>query len=172
LVDSSTEISQLSPEIMSASTKEQKADLQQRYDTLVEESETKAKELLGNADYQKFHEYYERSNSRYFINSFKESLSTNDQLTKEQEKALIELMYKEEKKVYSEIGYDPKKTIEFPSDINQGKVAGILKNTEKIHLASIESARSTLSPSQLEQFKDFLKSRREMQEMSYKIYNQ
>lgn len=172
LVDRATGISQLSPEIMSASTKEQKADLQQRYSAILAESETKAKELLGNADYQTFQEYYERSNSRYFINSFKESLDSNDQLTKDQEKALINIMYKEEQNVYSGMGYNPNKTIEFPSDVKEGKVDGQLKNMEKIHLKTVENAKGVLSDSQLEQLKNYLKSRREMMELSSKLSNQ
>jgi hypothetical protein len=172
LVDKTFAKVQLSPEIQNASTKEQKDDLLKRYNAIREESETKTRELLGNADYEKFEAYNDRGNTRYFVNGYKDTLSANDQLTKDQENALVELMFKEEKRVYAEIGYDPNKMIEFPSDIKEGKVAGVLKNTEKIHLASIESAKGTLTASQLGQFKSYLNNYREMVAMSYKLSNQ
>ena len=172
LADQLFGINELSPEIMSASTDEQKKDLQQRYDTIREESELKIRELLGDDGLEKYQEYTEMSDTRYFINGFKESLSQDNQLTEEQEKALTEIMHNEERKVFSEIGYDPNKIIEFRSDINEGKVEGILKNTEKIHLRTIEGAKGTLSDSQMEQLKAYLKNYREMMEMSYELSNQ
>jgi hypothetical protein len=172
LVDHMMAQSALSPEIINASTKEQKTELQKRYDVLIDEKESKIKELLGNTDYEKYQEFNEKATTRAIINSFKETLSSDNQLTKGQEKDLTDVMYKEQMKVFSEMGYDPRKTIEFRSDIKEGKVDGQLKNMEKIQSRSIENSKGILSDSQLEQFKNYLKNQREMMELSSKLSNQ
>jgi hypothetical protein len=72
-------------------------------------------------------------------------------------------------KVFTEIGYDPRKSIEFESDVKEGTVDGQLKNMEKIHLRSIENSKGVLSASQLEQYQSYLKSQRERMELSSKL---
>lgn len=117
--------------------------------------------MLGDTDYKIYYEYNERSNSRYYVNGFMESLSDNEKLTDDQAKELIEIMYQEQMKVFSEIGYDPTKSIEFPSDVKEGKVEGQKISMGKIHANSVECARDILSTFQLEQFEEYLREQRE-----------
>jgi ankyrin repeat protein len=151
-----------------ASTDEEKAALKKRAEENYNEHQSRLKDLLGKAGYQKYYEYNERTDARSIVSSFVDSLGPDDKLTKDQEKALIEAMYKEQSRVFSEIGYDPNKTIEFASDVKAGKVDGRSKNMEKIFSRSIEKAKGILSASQMEQYKNFLKNYREMTDMNYK----
>jgi hypothetical protein len=151
-----------------AVTDEEKAALKKRAGEDYKKNQSKLKDLLRKADYQKYYDYNERTDARSIISSFVDSLGPDDKLTKDQEKALVEAMYKEQSKVFSEIGYDPNKTIEFASDVKAGKVDGRSKNMEKIFSGSIEKVKGILSASQIEQFKNFLKNYREMMDMSYK----
>jgi len=156
----------------SASTDEEKAAIRKRMEDAYKDCESKTKELLGDTDYEKFYEYKERSNASGDVAGFIGTLSADETLTSDQEKELVEILYKEQTKVYSEIGYDPNKSIEFASDVKAGKVTGQLKNMEKIHSRSVENAKGTLSASQLEKLSNYLKSRREMIEMSLKLSDQ
>jgi len=168
LVDGAMALNEISPDIMSATTKEQKADLQKRVAAIREENEEKIKEFLGSG-YETYHEYTEMETTRYVIKGFTESMNSENQLTKDQEKALTEIMYKEQMKVFAEIGYDPRKQIEFQSDVKSGEADGQLKNMEKIHNASLENSKGVLSAAQLQNYQNYLKSRREMMELSSKL---
>jgi len=151
----------------SAHTDEEKAALRKRAESTYSDNQSKLKDLLGNTDYQKYCDYHERSDARSTVNGFMDSLSTNEKLTKDQEKTLIETLYKEQSKVFSEIGYDPNKSVEFISDVKAGKIDGKVKNIEKIFSRSIENANSILTAPQLEQFKKYLKDYHEQFELSY-----
>jgi hypothetical protein len=172
LVDQQMAVNDISPEILSASTTEEKTGVQQRYDEIREEHDLKIKELLGNTDHEKYLDYQDKLNSRYYVKGFMDSLSPDEKLTEEQKQDLIEIMYQKQEDVFSEIGYDPREQIEFPSDIDEEKIAEITKNMEKIHSQSVESAKGTMSESQLEQFNNYLKNQREIYEMSLKMTSQ
>lgn len=151
-----------------AETDQEKAAIKKRAEENYNEHQSKLKDLLGKADYQKYYDYNERTDARSIVGRFTDSLGTDDKLSKDQEKALVEAMYKEQTKVFSEIGYNPNKTIEFASDVKAGKVEGRSKNMDKIFSRSIEKAKGILSASQMEQFKNFLKNYREMTDKNYK----
>jgi hypothetical protein len=168
IVEFEMAFNEISLDSYSASSDEEKASLKKRAENIYSENQMKLKDLLGNTDYREYHDYAERANVRSNVNNFEETLSQDEKLTKDQEKALVEIMYKEQSKVFSEIGYDPNKTLEFPSDVKAGKVEGRSKNMEKIFSRSIENAKGLLSASQLEQFKKFLTDYREKMDMSYK----
>lgn len=95
-----------------------------------------------------------------------------DKLTKDRQQDLIEIMYKEEMRIYSEIGYNPRKTIVFPSDMNEAWIHEKIDILGKTYSSSIESARGILSPSQHEQYENYLKNKQEILEMSLKLLNQ
>jgi len=151
----------------SAHTDEEKAALRKHAESIYSDNQSKLKDLLGNTDYQKYYDYHERGDARSTVNGFMDSLNTDEKLSKDQEKALIETLYKEQSKVFSEIGYDPNKSVEFISDIKAGKIDGKVKNIEKIFSRSIENTNSILTASQLEQFKKYLKEYHEQFELSY-----
>jgi len=168
LVNGQMTLSEISFEISSATTKEQKADLQKRIAEAREKNEAEIKDFLGT-DYNIYHDYTEMATTRSVINGFKASLSADNQLTEAQEKELTQIMYKEQMQVFSEIGYDPRKEIEFDSDVKSGEVDGQLKNMEKIHTRSIANSKGVLSASQLQKYEEYLKSQRELQEMYSKL---
>jgi hypothetical protein len=164
--------SEINLDSASAYTDEEKAALRKRAEEAYNDNQSKLKDLLGSAAYQKYYDYYERNDARSTVKSYVDSLSMDDKLTKDLEKTLIEVIYKEQSRVFSEIGYDPNKSVEFESDIKSGKTDGKLKNMEKIFLGSIENSKGVLSVSQHEQFKNYLTNYIERLNMSYKAYNQ
>ena len=168
LVNGQMALSEVSADRMNATTKEQKAELQKRVAEAREKNEAEIKEFLGSR-YDTYHDYTEMATTRSVINGFKASLSEKDQLTEAQEKELTQIMYKEQMQVFAEIGYDPRKEIEFDSDVKSGAVDGQVKNMEKIHTRSVANSKGVLSASQLEQYEKYLKSQREMQEMYSKL---
>jgi hypothetical protein len=170
IVEYQMTFSEINLDSYSAYTDEEKTALKKRADKLYNDNQSKLKDLLGDADYQKYYDYAERSDARYNINSYMATLNQDEKLTKDQEKALVEILYKEQAKVFSEIGYDPNKTLEFVSDVKAGKVAGRSKNMEKIFTRSVESAKGLLSASQLEQFKNYLTDYKERMDLSYKSF--
>jgi hypothetical protein len=163
--------SEVNMDSYSANTDQEKAALRKRADEIYNNNQSKLKDLLGDADYQKYQDYYERYDSRSTVNGFMDSLGADEKLTKDQEKTLVEIMYKEQTKVFSEIGYDPNKSVEFISDIKAGKIDGKVKNIEKIFSGSVQNANGILTASQLEKFKKYLKEYHEKFELSYQAYN-
>jgi hypothetical protein len=148
-------------------TQEEKAEIKKRTDKVKDEYEAKYKKLLGDADYEKYTAYNDRSGSRSNVTMFKQSLGSDETLTKDQEKALVEIIYNEQEKAENEkIRNQPKE----PSPGNSPEsIAGRLKDTETAYSKMIENAKDTLSSSQLEKFKEYLKGRFEMMETSAKI---
>jgi hypothetical protein len=169
LTDYQMSRSNISIDASIASTDAEKAAIKKRMDDAYKAYESASKELMGDAAYQIFYDYKERANARGDVTGFKEVLGADEKLTGDQEKALVEILYKEQTNIYSEIGYDPNKTIEFSSDTKAGRITGQLKNMEKIHTNAVESAKGTLSASQLERLSSYLKSRREQVEMYLKL---
>jgi hypothetical protein len=167
IVEFQTAFSEVNLDAYSANTDEEKAALRKKADSIYNDNQSKLKELLGDADYQKYFDYKERYYAINNASGFMNSLGQDEQITDDQKKQLIEIMYKEEKKVYSEIGYDPNKTLEFSSDVKSGKAAGRSKNMEKIFTASVEDAKAILTSSQLEKFKNYLTDYREKMDLSY-----
>lgn len=148
-------------------TQEEKTEIKKRTDKIKEEYETKFKELLGEADYEKYTAYTERTSSRAQVTNFKRILGADDMLTKDQEKALIEIMYNEQEKATNEIVRN--QPTEPAPEMNENTMSEQLKNTETVHSKMIASAKDTLSPSQLEALTEYLKNQREMMEMSYSV---
>lgn len=162
----------LNADIFAASSSEEKASVQQHFDDIWEAKEAAVMTLLGNTDYETYEMYQDRLISKNYVTRFNESLGADEKLTKEQEEALVTIMYNGQEATFSELGYDPRVVIEFPSDLTDETIAERFKSEEKIHSQSVENARSILSDSQLKQFEDSLKSWREMEEMSLKMVRQ
>lgn len=172
LIDGQMAVIGLGPEIDIASTTEEKASLQQRYEDLQEENNSNVEAFLGSADYQKYEDYKDRTISRNMISGFNESLNTDEKLTKDQEGELIEIMYNEAEKVFSESSYGPRNQIEFPADLDEETLTERMRITNMIFLNSVDSSRVMLSDSQIEKYNSYLKSQSELIEISQKMLRQ
>ena len=168
ILDHYVDIIVINQATLTVSSEEEKTELEKRFKITEEEYEAKYKELLGSVDYEKYQAYEDKLNERYIVSSFKESLSPDEKLTTDQQQDIIDLMYKERKDAYAEINYDPKK-LEFPLDFNEEKIAQKMKLTKKIHTKALEKADTTLSASQMEKLKDYLKDQRDIEETSLKL---
>lgn len=158
----------INQETLTISSEEEKSELQKRFEKSEKEYEAKYKELLLVVNYEKYKAYEDRLNERYLVTSFMESLGPEEKLTKDQQQDIIDLIYEERQDAYAEINYDPKK-LEFPLDLNEEKIAKKMRLTEEIHTMALEKAGTTLSPSQAEKLKDYLKNQRDIEETSLKL---
>jgi hypothetical protein len=168
MIDQQSAYSEIRPEIASATTDAQKEDLRQRYADIREANETALKDFFGS-DYETFHDFVEMQTTRSVIDSFKSTLSEENQLTEDQEQEITEIMYKEQMQVFAEMGYDPRNDIEFPSDVKEGEVDGQAANMAKIHSRSIEKSEGVLSESQFEAYKNYLNYQQEITELSEQL---
>lgn len=156
-------------EVFTASTSEEKDALQQRFDDILKEKSASVEDLLGYSDYEAFATYEDRMISKNYVERFNESLSDDEKLTEDQEQELVTIMCDAQNSTFSELGYDPRRIIDFPSDITDETIAERFVNEEQIHLQSVEYASSILSDSQLKQFEENLARWREMEEMSMEM---
>lgn len=151
---------------MDESAKEDMTTVKERTDKVNEEYDAKLNEFLGYVDYEKYEEYIERSGSRANVTDFMRSLSTDEMLTKDQKKELIEIWYNEQEKASNEALSNP--SVAPTTYLNDNMIAQGLNNLEKIHSKIIQAAQDTLSSSQLDKLQNYLKSQRAMLESSSK----
>ena len=149
-------------------TEEKREEFQQRFDDLDKQRDDKINELLGQDDYETYQSWMERSDAIHVVQSFAESLDSNDKLNKDQEKELIEIIHREEEKLVSEMGYDPMKQYQFVSAYNLKIIEDTLKYEEKLHANSLENATGTLSTSQIDALNSYFKKLLEDSEEFYK----
>jgi hypothetical protein len=140
------------------STREEWAAIKEDYDKIQGEYDAKFKELLGNTDFEKYQAYEDRKMSRYYVGLFSSTLSDPaDQLTEAQKKDLVEIFYNLQEKAHNERDYQ---------SLSGSAISATeeLKILETSHQRITDAAKDTLSSSQLEIFKSFLKKQREEKE--------
>ena len=147
----------INEEMLGASLSEEKrTELQQHFEDLKKENDAKISGLLGDNDFKKYESYRDRISERQIVTNFVESLSPGHKLTEALQQNHINFMYEERKNVYSEQGYDEKK-LTFPSEMNEEGIAKVMEMTDRTYDGYIKGANTTLSASQTEQFKTYLK---------------
>lgn len=135
-----------------------------RHNEMHEGYSAKRRELLGNTDYAIFESYQDRGSARFYVSGFMASLSPDNKLSDDQKRALIELMYQQQEKVYSESGYDPTDTLGDPDDPEELRVD--INHFDKIYAMTMAKAGSILSEIQLELFDNYLGIERDTMEKS------
>lgn len=157
---------ELNPEILAAVSDEEKTRLQQRYDSLREETHFRIEALLGHDAFEKYQSYEGRTMSMAVVSGFADTMAPGEELTENQKHELIEIMYGEAQKVFEDIGYDPATRLEFPSDLDTETISKKIEITDRVLFNSADSSRSILSESQLKAYNDYLRSYSEQQERS------
>jgi hypothetical protein len=143
-------------------SKEQQAELQQRYEAIEKEYDKKKSEFLGQSDYDKYQEYTQTSGERYYVNNFIQSLGSEEKLTDAQKEELIDAMYDEIKNVtFDKLNDDSESSSNMYDDKN---IARMLKNQDRQSEAYLKAARERLSASQIEKFKAYFKQQRDQYE--------
>jgi uncharacterized protein YegJ (DUF2314 family) len=99
---------------------------------------------------------------------FTESLGPDDKLTESQQQDLVNAMYQERKRIYSQQNYTEDR-MPFPSKPDDKGIAIIMDITDHVYDGYIKSAGATLTAAQMEQFKKYLKSQRDMTESELKL---
>ena len=112
--------------------------------------------------------YWYRPNEREIVILFTESLGPDDKLTDSQQQDLVNAMYQERKNVYSQQNYTEDR-ITFPSEPDDKGIAMIMDITDHVYDGYIKGAGAILSPTQMEQFKAYLKEHRDMTESALKL---
>jgi hypothetical protein len=130
-----------------------------------DEYQNRIRELLGAKDYATYQPFKEKSGEAYRVATFNESLGSDDAMTDDQQKALIDAMYKGNERIKAEEG-DINLDIE---NINEEKISGYIKKIDYIDEVYITAAKDILTGSQLERFKARYKEQRDEQEANLKL---
>lgn len=149
-------------------TEEKREVFQQRFDDLDKQRDDKINELIGQHKYETYQSWMERGVAMHVVQSFAESLDSNDKLNKDQENELIEIIHREEEKLVSEMGYDPMKQCQFESAYNLKIIEDTLKYEEKLHANSLGNAAGILSTSQIDALNSYFNKSLEDSEEYYK----
>ena len=112
--------------------------------------------------------YWYWPNEREIVILFTESLGPDNKLTDSQQQDLVNAMYQERKNVYSQQNYT-KDRMTFPSEPDDKGIAMIMDITDHVYDGYIKGAGAILSPTQMEQFKAYLKEHRDMTESALKL---
>jgi hypothetical protein len=165
LTDFQMAVGEMNPEILTASSKEDAARIQKRYDDLEKESNINVAELIGSDGYEKFKVYKDQVLERSLLSGFSESLGTGEKLTEDQQKVFLNAIYKDHKTVFSGMEYDPTQRLDFPATMTEEDISFRIKTEDNLDAAYQKTASNMLSPSQYEQFLKFLKNRRDMEDL-------
>lgn len=149
-------------------SEEKRAEILQRTEDLKKEYDAKLSEILGSGDFNTYESYRDTLSERQVVSGFVESLGDGEKLTEAQMESLIGSMYRERKDVYSRQGWDEER-VTFLSDINDDGIAKMMDINDRTFDGYIKGAGATLSATQMEQFKAFLKNQRDMTESALKM---
>jgi dsDNA-binding SOS-regulon protein len=166
-VMSSLEISQDMLDL--TASEEKRKEVQGRFEEAKKESDAKLAELLGETGFKTYETYTERLSERQLVSGFATSLGDADKLTDAQQDAFIDTMYQARKDLYSREGYDEKE-VTFLSETSEDGSNKIIKMMDQTYDSYLKAAGSTLSASQTEALKTYLKQKQDMTETALKIY--
>ena len=171
LVDNQMEYSEFYSELESVTPSEEKRDeFAQRQKDLHEDHEAKIKEFLGSKDYEYYQEYQETWYPKYRVASFMETLSSDDKLSEAQHQKLIEAIMVEIKNISDYLISEEDNKFLFPSErYNEESIAHTLDQMTQIDEAYVNAAQDILSPSQIEQYRAYLKQRYDQIESYMKL---
>lgn len=155
-------------ELTEAQKAEYKKEYQERRDEIVKGCEAKYKDLLGDDNYARIVEYEKTGGARFIVSNFKSSLGSDEMLTKDQEKALIKIVYNEQTRASNEITRDSSQ--EPFSGINDKMIAATMNRQEKLDSRITQGAKDILSSSQLEKLTDYMETQREETELRLKSF--
>jgi hypothetical protein len=142
-------------------------DKAQRISDIKKEYDERFRELLGDAGFERYTTFNKRSDARGFTGRFLESLGPDEALTGQQEDDFLDRVYGVLDRYRSEKIQDQSGSTVPVSDEENGKRH--IKAMEDLYSRLIEGTRETLSPYQLEQFKDYLKKDLDASELSLRI---
>ena len=170
LLDLSTKTTDLNMEMLDTSISEEKREeIQQQLKTATDESNHKIREILGPDNFKKYLTYEEKMDERTLLTLFFRSLPRDEKLSEAQEQAFIDAMFEERKKAEAA---SPQDNEAAPQADLEMQASQVMKTVERIHSGYMKVAGNYLSPSQTEQFVNFLHQRRDMMEVSLNAMRQ
>lgn len=169
LLDQMMSSMEISLDMLGAEPSEEKrSELQKRMDDLKKQGDDKITSLLGGRDFKTYEAYRETLSERQVVEMFGESLGEDDKLTDSEKETLIEDIYKERKNIYSQQGWAEER-VTFSSELNDEGVAKMMDMNDRTYDGYIKASGATLTASQQEQFKAYLKKQRDMTESALKM---
>ena len=155
-------------EIVDAKSVDDMKRISEQTKALRDEYDAKIAAFLGAEDNKKYKAYEETQGERNIVSGFTQTLVPSEQLSKQQEEELMDLMYKERKSYYASTGYDSGEQKEFtlPNEETIAKAVDRLNHTYDKYR---EAGENILSTSQMKKFEEFLKQRRDMNESTIKM---
>lgn len=153
----------------SAQSEETRREIEKLYNDIQDEYNTKISSLLGTESFEKYQAFEEKSSERYWVTGFTESLDSDEGLTEDQQNYLIDSMYEQAQKIRSELDNEAEDK-DAPSEISKEEnIARIMKRRDLLNEAFVEASRDILSPSQVEQFRAYLKQQRDEAEAMIRL---
>lgn len=129
------------------------------------------KQMLGDANYQKFQEYEQTMPSRMVLSQFNDQMANSpNPLGADQQQQLIQAMTEEQKAFPSMM--DPNKVApngDFTAMFTEEKINQMAQDKEKLDAQVLARARQILTPPQAASFEQFQTSQRDLQIASMKM---
>ncbi|MBN1626037.1 MAG: hypothetical protein JW944_05885, partial [Deltaproteobacteria bacterium] len=149
-------------------SEEKREEVRQQAEELKKEFDAKVSALLDSGDFNTYESYRDTLSERQVLSGFAESLGEGEKLTEAQMESLIGSMYKERKDIYSRQDWE-EESVTFLSEINDEGIAKMMDMNDRTFDGYIKGAGVTLSATQMEQFKAYLKNRSDMTESALKM---
>jgi|GEM_PF-3884158 len=129
-----------------------------------DEFRQKINELLGDEEYARYQTFKDRIWEVRSVTDFNKSLSSDDMLAEDQQRALIDAMYDKRKKIVSEQDNEKDRDVPITEEF-----ADNLKGLERMHEGYIETANGILNKTQLEKLKTYYKKELDEQESNMRM---
>ena len=127
-------------------------------------------DLFGAETAETFKQYEDRMPEHTSLSMFKGSLPAADAMSAQQESDLVAALYQERKNMPADSLMNKQRgQVPDPSQMTEEKIAQSLQQMEQLQQRSLARAEAILTPTQLEQFKQYQKHMAEMQTMGLKM---
>jgi len=169
VVDKQMALVDLSLEMMDSSiTQERRKEIGEQIQAATKEQNDKIKEYLGEEDYAVYQDFESTQQERMQVNMFKQSLSSDEHLSEEQEHDLIRAMHDERTNFNFTVDFEDEAETD-PTLFTEEKVATYMEEMSRLQERVHVRAGEILTPEQLEQFGASQKQMQAMQEMGMKM---
>lgn len=161
---------------ISAPTDEDRKSFMERSKETMETFEAKSSELLGDAVFDEYAAYQQRYYIKeYTVSTFKETLDAGDQITDDQEEALVTAVYEAQQDYIEEMrekaaAEETERTYTFPSDTAaEDNLDRIIENMTRRNETYLNAADGILTASQIQGLETYLQNELDQQIMYQKM---
>lgn len=161
-------MSEVGMTMMGGSEEERKIALE-KSQTVKASCDQAIKELLGDPDYEVFSQYEQSIPEQTHVTMFKNSLSSDDNLSEQQEYDLVTAMYQARKDLPQDTLLNQQNQAPDPSQLTEERIAETLKQMDVLQQRYAEGAAAILNSEQLDRFKQWQQQMANMQRAGLNI---